>query len=170
MEEEGKYITNVEKLLGLTVDILLDNKTKLSGNIFTLNQKSKMIILINKNNENNKCNISFINMLQIKKIELSKTQVDIKANELLQIDLNYIKEKERINLENDNIIKRMETEPNFKKGFDLFKTLSKFYNCSYEGNKIILEGKNCYIEEPFRPQNIHCNDNKIKKQLESLIF
>ena len=47
MKDEVKSISNIEKLLGLTVDILLDNKTKLSGNIFTLNQKSKMIIIIN---------------------------------------------------------------------------------------------------------------------------
>ena len=75
MKDEVKSISNIEKLLGLTVDILLDNKTKLSGNIFTLNQKSKMIILINKNNEINNYNISFINMMQIKKIELSKNQI-----------------------------------------------------------------------------------------------
>ena len=170
MKEEGKYIPNVEKLLGLTVDILLDNKTKLSGNIFTLNQKSKMIILINKNNENNNYNISFINMMQIKKIELSKNQINIKTNDLLQVDLNYIKEKEKINLENDNLMKRIESEPNFKKGLDIYKTLSKFYNCSYDGNKIILEGINCYIEEPFKKQNIYCADNKLKRQLESLII
>ena len=170
MKDEVKSISNIEKLLGLTVDILLDNKTKLSGNIFTLNQKSKMIILINKNNETNNYNISFINMMQIKKIELSKNQINIKTNDLLQVDLNYIKEKEKINLENDNLMKRIETEPNFKKGLDIYKTLSKFYNCSYDGNKIILEGINCYIEEPFKRQNIYCSDNKLKRQLESLIF
>ena len=109
-------------------------------------------------------------MMQIKKIELSKNQINIKTNDLLQVDLNYLKEKEKINLENDNLMKRIETEPNFKKGLDIYKTLSKFYNCSYDGNKIILEGINCYIEEPFKKQNIFCADNKLKRQLESLIF
>ena len=71
MEEEIKFIPNIEKLLGLTVDITLFNN-KISGNIFTLNQKSKTIILINQKNENENFNITFVNMLQIKKIELSK--------------------------------------------------------------------------------------------------
>ena len=48
MEDEAKFIPNIENLLGLTVDITLSNKTKISGNIYTLNQKSKMLILINK--------------------------------------------------------------------------------------------------------------------------
>ena len=46
MEDEIKIIPNIEKLLGLTVDITLNNKSKISGNIFTINQKSKMIIII----------------------------------------------------------------------------------------------------------------------------
>ena len=35
MEEEIKFIPNIEKLLGLTVDItLFNNNNKISGNIF----------------------------------------------------------------------------------------------------------------------------------------
>ena len=170
MEEEIKFIPNIEKLLGLTVDITLFNNNKISGNIFTLNQKSKTIILINKKNENENFNITFVNMLQIKKIELSKNQININVNELYQTDLKYIKEKERINLENDNLEKRIATEPNFKKGLDMYKTLSKIYNCSFEGNKIIFKGIDCYIEEPFKVQNIICTDNKFKEKLKSIIF
>ena len=169
MNEEMKVIPDIEKLLGLTVDITLNNKTKYSGNIFTINQKAKMIILINKKNEKDNFAITFINILEIKKIELSKNQINIKVDELYQTDLNHIKEKERINLEEDNHIKRIEIEPNYKKGFDIYKTLSKYYNCSYDGKKIIISEINCCIEEPFKLQNIQCNDIKIKKKLESLI-
>ena len=181
MEDEAKFIPNIENLLGLTVDITLSNKTKISGNIYTLNQKSKMLILnigfwfkinenIDKKNENDNFNITFVNMLQIQKIDLSKKQINIKVDELYLTNLNNIKEKERINLEKDNLIKRIETEPNYKKGLDIYKTLSKFYNCSYDGKKIVIKGIDCYIEEPFKPQNINCNNNKIKEKLVSLIF
>ena len=170
MEDEIKIIPNIEKLLGLTVDITLNNKSQISGNIFTINQKSKMIILINKKNENDNYNITFINMLQIQKIELSNNQINIKVDELYQTDLNNIKEKERINLEEDNLMKRIETEPYFKKGLDIYKTLSKFYTCKYDGKKIVIEGINSYIENPFRLENLHCNDIKTKKKLESLII
>ena len=170
MEDEAKFIPNIENLLGLTVDITLSNKTKVIGNIYTLNQKSKMLILINKKNENDNFNITFVNMLQIQKIDLSKKQINIKVDELYLTNLNNIKEKERINLEKDNLIKRIETEPNYKKGLDIYKTLSKFYNCSYDGKKIVIKGIDCYIEEPFKPQNINCNNNKIKEKLVSLIF
>ena len=170
MEDEAKFIPNIENLLGLTVDITLSNKTKISGNIYTLNQKSKMLILINKKNENDNFNITFVNMLQIQKIDLSKKQINIKVDELYLTNLNNIKEKERINLEKDNLIKRIETEPNYKKGLDIYKTLSKFYNCSYDGKKIVIKGIDCYIKEPFKPQNINCNNNKLKETLVSLIF
>ena len=170
MNEEIKFIPNIEKLLGLTVDITLFNNNKICGNIYTLNQKSKSLILINQKNENENYNITFVNMLQIKKIELSKNQININANELYQTDLKYIKEKERINLENDNLLKRIDTEPNFKKGLDMYKTLSKIYNCSYDGNKIIFKGIDCYIEEPFKINNINCKDNKFKEKLKSIIF
>ena len=170
MDEEIKFIPNIEKLLGLTVDITLFNNNKICGNVYTLNQKSKTLILINQKNENENYNITFVNMLQIKKIELSKNQININANELYQTDLKYIKEKERINLENDNLLKRIETEPNFKKGLDIYKTLSKIYNCSYDGNKIIFKGIDCYIEEPFKINNINCKDNKFKEKLKSIIF
>ena len=108
-------------------------------------------------------------MLQIQKIELSKKQINIKVEELYQSNLNNIKEKERINLEEDNLLKRIETEPNYKKGLDIYKTLSKFYNCSYDGKKIIINGIDCFIEEPFKLQNINCNNVKLRKKLESLI-
>ena len=169
MKEEDHFIHNIEKLLGLTVDITLNNREKINGNIFTINQNSKMIILINKEKENDNFNISFINMLQIQKIELSKKQINIKVEELYQSNLNNIKEKERINLEEDNLLKRIETEPNYKKGLDIYKTLSKFYNCSYDGKKIIINGIDCFIEEPFKLQNINCNNVKLRKKLESLI-
>ena len=119
MEDEAKFIPNIENLLGLTVDITLSNKTKISGNIYTLNQKSKMLILINKKNENDNFNITFVNMLQIQKIDLSKKQINIKVDELYLTNLNNIKEKERINLEKDNLIKRIETEPNYPKSIFL---------------------------------------------------
>ena len=170
MKEEDHFIHNIEKLLGLTVDITLNNREKINGNIFTINQNSKMIILINKEKENDNFNISFINMLQIQKIELSKKQINIKVEELYQSNLNNIKEKERINLEEDNLLKRIETEPNYKKGLDIYKTLSKFYNCSYDGKKIIINGIDCFIEEPFKLQNINCNNVKLRKKLESLIY
>ena len=67
-------------------------------------------------------------------------------------------------------MRRIEIEPNFKKGFDLYKILSKFYNCSYDGKKIILEGIDCFIEEPFKVQNINCNNPKLRKKIESLII
>ena len=169
MNGENQFIPNVEKLLGLTVDITLKNNNKFSGVIYTLNQNSKMLILINKRKENDNLNIAFINMLQIKKIELAKNQLNIKADDLYQTNINKIQEKERKNLDEDNFMKRIELEPNFKKGLDIYKNLSKFYNCSFDGKKIILEGIECFIEEPFKSQNINCNNPKLRKKIESLI-
>ena len=170
MNESNKFISNVEKLLGLTIDLTLNNNTKFSGVIYTLNQNSKMIILINRKSDNDNFNITFINMLQIKKIELSKNQLNIKVDDLYPSSINNVQEKERRNLDEDNLMRRIEIEPNFKKGFDLYKILSKFYNCSYDGKKIILEGIDCFIEEPFKVQNINCNNPKLRKQIESLII
>ena len=169
MNGENQFIPNVEKLLGLTVDITLKNNNKFSGVIYTLNQNAKMLILINKRKENDNLNIAFINMLQIKKIELSKNQLNIKADDLYQTNINKIQEKERKNLDEDNYMKRIELEPNFKKGLDIYKNLSKFYNCSFDGKKIILEGIECFIEEPFKSRNINCNNPKLRKKIESLI-
>ena len=170
MNESNKFISNVEKLLGLTIDLTLNNNTKFSGVIYTLNQNSKMIILINRKSDNDNINITFINMLQIKKIELSKNQLNIKVDDLYLSSINNVQEKERRNLDEDNLMRRIEIEPNFKKGFDLYKILSKFYNCSYDGKKIILEGIDCFIEEPFKVQNINCNNPKLRKKIESLII
>ena len=170
MNESNKFISNVEKLLGLTIDLTLNNNTKFSGVIYTLNQNSKMIILINRKNDNDNFNITFINMLQIKKIELSKNQLNIKVDDLYPSSINNVQEKEKRNLDEDNLMRRIEIEPNFKKGFDLYKILSKFYNCSYDGKKIILEGIDCFIEEPFKVQNINCNNPKLRKKIESLII
>ena len=170
MNESNKFIYNVEKLLGLTIDLTLNNNTKFSGVIYTLNQNSKMIILINRKSDNDNFNITFINMLQIKKIELSKNQLNIKVDDLYPSSINNVQEKEKRNLDEDNLMRRIEIEPNFKKGFDLYKILSKFYNCSYDGKKIILEGIDCFIEEPFKVQNINCNNPKLRKKIESLII
>ena len=170
MNESNKFISNVEKLLGLTIDLTLNNNTKFSGVIYTLNQNSKMIILINRKSDNDNFNITFINMLQIKKIELSKKQLNIKVDDLYPSSINNVQEKEKRNLDEDNLMRRIEIEPNFKKGFDLYKILSKFYNCSYDGKKIILEGIDCFIEEPFKVQNINCNNPKLRKKIESLII
>ena len=52
MSEESPFLSKIENLLGLTVEITLNNKTKIIGNIFTLNPKSKIIILVNKQNDN----------------------------------------------------------------------------------------------------------------------
>ena len=170
MNESNKFISNVEKLLGLTIDLTLNNNTKFSGVIYTLNQNSKMIILINRKSDNENFNITFINMLQIKKIELSKNQLNIKVDDLYPSSINNVQEKERRNLDEDNLMRRIEIEPNFKKGLDLYKILSKFYNCSYDGKKITLEGIDCFIEEPFKVQNIKCNNPKLREKLESLII
>ena len=170
MNESNKFISNVEKLLGLTIDLTLNNNTKFSGVIYTLNQNSKMIILINRKSDNDNFNITFINILQIKKIELSKNQLNIKVDDLYPSSINNVQEKEKRNLDEDNLMRRIEIEPNFKKGFDLYKILSKFYNCSYDGKKIILEGIDCFIEEPFKVQNINCNNPKLRKKIETLII
>ena len=170
MNEQGNFFQNFENLLGLTVDITMNNNKKINGNIYTLNKNSKMIILINRKNEQENYNISLINMLEIKKIELSKNQIDIQFNELNQINIEHIKEKERINLENDNLIKRIETEPNFQKGYKIYETLSKFYNCTYNGDKIYIKELDSYIDEPFKINNIHSPNEKLRQKLESIIY
>ena len=93
-------------------------------------------------------------MLQIQKIELSNNQINIKVDELYQTDLNNIKEKERINLEEDNLMKRIETEPYFKKGLDIYKTLSKFYTCKYDGKKIVIEEGYRLFENQYSRANL----------------
>ena len=169
MSEESPFLSKIENLLGLTVEITLNNKTKIIGNIFTLNPKSKIIILVNKQNDNENFNISIINIIEIKKIELSKNQIDINVDDLCQNNLNYIKDKEKRNLEKDILIKRAETEPNFKRGLDVYEALSKFYKCSYDGKRIVLDEIGCYIEEPFRLKHLYCEDENNRDRLEKII-
>ena len=170
MNDDSEFIKNYENLLGLTVDITMNNNKKFHGNIYTLNKEAKMIILINKKNEKENFNINFINMLEIKKIELLKHQIDIQIDELNQINLEQIEKKEKINLENDTLMKRIETEPNFLQGYKIYETLSKFYDCTYDGKQIYIKEVDSYIDEPFKIKNIHCNNEKIRKKIESIIF
>ena len=169
MFEESSFISKIENLLELTVDITLNNNKKIVGKIFTLNPKSKIIILAYKQKGYENFNISIINITEIKKIQLSKNQLDINLENLLQNDLIYIKEKEKRNLEKDNLLKRAETEPNFKKGLELYEALSNFYKCSYEEGKIVIDDIHCYIEEPFRIKNIFCKDENNRKRIEKII-
>ena len=169
MSEELKFNSKIENLLGLTVEIVLNNNKKIKGDVFTINEKSKIIILINKNKENKKFNISMININEIKKIELSKEQMDINTENLCQNDLVNIKVKEKRNLEKDNLLRRGETEPNFKRGLEIYENISKFFRCSYDGKKITLEDFDSYIEEPFKLINLYCKDEKNKQKLEKII-
>ena len=73
----------------------MNNNKKIIGNIFTLNPKSKIIVLINKKKGNVNYNISIINITEIKKIELSKNQLDINLDELGQNDLNHVEKKRK---------------------------------------------------------------------------
>ena len=169
MSDESGFTSKIENLLGLTVEISLNNNKKIIGNIFTINPNSQILILVYKNKENDNFNVSIINMLEIKKLELSKNQIDINVDILSQNDLNYIKEKERTNLEKDNLIKRAETEPNFKRGLEVYEALSKFYKCSYDGKQIIIDDIGCHIEEPFRLKNIFCQNENDRERLENII-
>ena len=169
MSEELKFTSKIENLLGLTVEIQLNNNKKIIGNIFTINNKSRILILINKNKENDNFNVLMINILEIKKIELSKNQIDINIDDLCHNDVNNIKEKEKRNLEKDNLMKRAETEPNFKRGLEIYEALSKYYKCSYDGNKIIINDNNCYIEEPFRIKNLFCQNENDRERIENII-
>ena len=169
MSDELQFLSKMENLLGLTVEITMNNNTKIIGNIFTYNSQAKIIILVNKQKENDNTNVSIINMLEIKKIELSKKQIDINVDELCNNDLNYIKDKEKRNLEKDILIKRAETEPNFKRGLDVYEALSKFYKCSYDGKRIVLDEIGCYIEEPFRLKHLYCEDENNRERLEKII-
>ena len=169
MSDQSVFTSKIENLLGLTVDITMNNNKKIIGNIFSLNIKSKIIILVNKKKGNENYNITIINITEIKKIELSKNQLDINLDELSQNDLAHIKKKEKINIEKDNLLKRIETEPNFKRGFDIYENLSKFYKCSFDGKKILIEDFCCYIEEPFRLKNLFCQNEKDREIIEKLI-
>ena len=170
MSEGSLFSSKIENLLGLTVEVTLNNNKKIIGNFYTINPESRLIILAYKKSEYENFKISLINITEIKKIELSKNQIDLNFEELYQIDLKYIKEKEKKNLEKDNLLKRAETEPNFKKGLELYKILSKFYDCSYDGTKIIIGDNNCYIEEPFRLKNLHCEDENKREKIEMVAF
>ena len=170
MSNDFSFTSKIENLLGLTVDITLNNKKCLTGNIFTINPKANIIVLINtSSNNNNSFSISIVNIIEIKKIELSADQIDIKADELCVNDLKYIKDKEKRNLEKDNLIKKADTEPNFKRGLEVYEALSKLYRCSYDGKKILLDDIGCYIEEPFKMSNLYCKDEKIRERLEKMI-
>ena len=170
MSGESRFSSKIENLLGLTVEITLNDTLKLIGNIFTINQNSNIIILINKKKENKNYNISIVNIIEIKKIELANNQIDINIDELCKNDLKYIKEKDKENLEKDNLIKKVEIEPNFKKGLEIYEILSKYFKCSYDGKKIIINDINCYIEEPFRVKNLFCEDEELRKRIEKLMF
>ena len=169
MSRESRFSSKIENLLVLTVEITLNNNIKIIGNIYTINQNSNIIILINKKNENKNYNISIVNIIEIKKIELTKNQIDVNIDELGKNDLKSIKEKDKENLEKDNLIKRAEIEPNFKKGLEIYEILSKYYKCSYDGKKIIINDINSYIEEPFRYKNLFCEDEEQRKRIEKLM-
>ena len=169
MSEEISFNSKIQNLLGVTVEITLNNNTKIKGNIYTINPQSKIIIIISKQSEEDNFTVSYINVLEIKKLGLCEKQNDININDLLQCDIEYINKKEKTNLEQDMLLKKAETEPNFKRGLDIYKYLSKFYRCTYDGKKIIIEEIQCYIEEPFRLKNIIAQDENNKEKLHKLV-
>ena len=52
------------------------------------------------------------------------------------------------------------TEPYFKGVFEIYEKLSKFYKCSFDGKKILIEDFCFYIEEPFRLKNLYFQNKK----------
>ena len=169
MSEEISFKSKIQNLLGVTVEITLNNNTKVKGNIYTINPQSKILVIINKQNEEDNFTVDYINILEIKKLSLCEKQIDININDLLQCDVEYINKKEATNLEQDILLKKAETEPNFKRGLDIYKYLSKFYRCKYDGKKIFVDEIGCYIEEPFRLKNICGRDENNKEKLHKLV-
>ena len=157
------------KSIGLTVEIILINGIKIYGNIFTYVKKINLLIIVNKENENSDLTSYYINISQIAKIILCKEQKVIDSNKLMTINLNKVLDNEKRNISKDMLIKKAETEPNFERGLNVYEALSKLYKCTYDGKKIVLDDIDCYIEAPFRLNNLHCDDDDNKERLSSII-
>ena len=157
------------KSIGLTVEVILNNGIKIYGNIFTYVKKINLLVIVNKENENSDLTSYYINISQIANITLCKEQKVIDSNELMTINLNKILDNEKRNISKDMLIKKAETEPNFERGLNVYEALSKLYKCTYDGKKIVLDDIDCYIEAPFRLNNLHCDDEDNKERLSSII-
>ena len=118
---------------------------KMKDNIFF--QKSK-----NENNHRNmslneryhKRNLTLIKTSNSKTLSTFSTLRKIEDLKKKYINMNFQQKKnlksifkkiKQLNNKYNSIesfkSKTLETEPNYKKGLDIYKTLSKFYNCSY---------------------------------------
>jgi hypothetical protein len=157
------------KSIGLSVEIILNNGIKINGNIFTYVKENNLLVIVNNENKNSDLTSYYINISQISKISLSKEQKVIDTNKLMMINLNRILDNEKRNISKDMLIKKAETEPNFERGLNIYEALSKLYKCSYDGKKIMLDDIGCYIEAPFRLNNLHCDDEDNKERLTSII-
>ena len=62
MLNQSPFVSKIENVLRLKVDIIMNNNKIIIGKIFTLNSKSKIIILVNKKKGKENYNISIINV------------------------------------------------------------------------------------------------------------
>jgi hypothetical protein len=92
------------------------------------------------------------------------------------VNLEKIFENEKRNLEKDNLLKKAEEDKSnverqqmYQKGYAIYEKLSKLYKCTYEGNRILLNELDSYIEVPFNIDNLHCEDDYTRKRLVKLI-
>lgn len=89
------------------------------------------------------------------------------------LNLTKILEKERMELEKKNLLKKSDKSnllyKSFLKGYVIYEKMSKIYNLRYVGSTIFFDELDASICVPFSIKDITCNDVKTKERLTILI-
>lgn len=163
---------DMNKCIGQIVEITFKkNNNKIKGEIYTVIPDKNILVLLTKKSISDDPNplAIIINTKEIASITLSKETLKIDNENIIKVDIDKILDNEKRNLSKDILIKKAETEPYFRKGLNVYEELSKFYKCSYDGKRIVLDEIDAYIEEPFRLKNLHCEDEDTQKFLSKMV-
>lgn len=170
------HLTN---LLGMNVKIETNSNTTLTGNIFSFHRDDKGKNLLFLASSTAKSSFYIININQIRKITESNEKVDFSDlfSDLLKPNISLILEKERMNVEKNNLKVRSDKSnllyKTYLKGYTIYDRLSRLYCLRYTGQKIIFEELDAYIDLPFNIKDIHCENEStlefLRKQIEQCL-
>lgn len=169
--------------------IIIQKNTNKSNNDNTINEnnsnKTNTIETKGHSNTNNndKTNELTHNMYGIKtskiknmiKLDTKDSDYNQKPPYLVGLNLNLQKlvEKERMNIEKKVLLKRSDKSnllyKTYLKGYAIYDKLSKIFNLRFTGTNIKFDELDAQIDVPFNIKDIHCLNEKTKNHLTKLI-
>ena len=170
---------DLTNLLGMTVTVETNSNTTLTGNIFSFHREDKGKTLLFLASSSSKSSFYIINLSQIRKISESHEKLEYSDlyNDLLKPNISLVLEKERMNVEKNNLKVRSDKSnllyKTYLKGYTIYDRLSRLYSLRYTGQKILFEELDAYIDLPFNIKDIHCEDEStlvfLQKQIEQCL-